>query len=161
MNNAIAPLPVFQADWVTDGTNTNRTTINAFPAFPADCVTGTPNVVVIESNEDSRYLWQVLLETKGFTVKTVDGIEALLLREATQLVPDLIILNIIFPDERSLQLLQQIYADPLFCDVPIILTLSYNFPAFQLQALNAGAKAILVKPIEFDTLDRLLKHCLC
>lgn len=116
-------------------------------------------VLVIEEDEDSRYLLKLFLEMKGYRTLTARNIEQFF-AQPSKTIPDLIIMNIGLPISKGLTALRCLGDYSFFNNVPILVTSAYATPLFQAEVLNAGAKCFLAKPINLDYLEALVKQSL-
>lgn len=100
---------------------------------------------------------KTLLKLKEYEViEAEDGERALGLAE--NLHPDLILMDISFPVCDGLALYRQMRNHSRLGDVPIILTSGYSTEEFRAQVQAVGCQEFLVKPLDFDELDRLLEQ---
>jgi len=111
-----------------------------------------PTVLVIDDNEGlaellERYLAGCLVRV----VAALDGQEGL--RQAQNLAPDAIILDVMMPEMHGWQVLQRLQNHPRTCDIPVIVCSVITLPELA-QAL--GSARFLAKPIrQDDVLDAL------
>lgn len=107
-------------------------------------------VLLIEDNEQNRYLATFLLEKHGFTVvAAVDGVRAIELAQASP--PQLILLDIQLPRLDGYDVARALRANTALRGVPIIAVTSYAMPGDRERALNAGCDGYIEKPINPDT----------
>jgi CheY-like chemotaxis protein len=69
--------------------------------------------------------------------------------------PDLILLDIMLPDEDGLDILRKLRADPKTRPVPVIMVSAINPPVIR-EAEAAGANGYLPKPVALNTLKNAL-----
>jgi two-component system cell cycle response regulator DivK len=107
-------------------------------------------VLVIEDNEQNRYLATFLLERSGYVVSAeadgVRGIEA-----ARTIRPSVIVLDIQLPTMDGYAVARELRADASLRDVPIIAVTSYAMPGDREAALAAGCTGYIEKPIDPET----------
>ncbi len=117
-------------------------------------------IMVVEDNEDSRYLLEVLLKGHAFTtVLATQGEEALSL--ARQNPPDLIISDILMPVMDGFTLCRQWKSDDRLKDIPFVFyTATYTDPKDEEFALSLGAERFIVKPEDPDVLLNSLREVL-
>jgi two-component system, cell cycle response regulator DivK len=109
-----------------------------------------PKVLVIEDNEQNRYLVTFLLEKHGYEVVSAsDGPSGVDL--ATQLRPALILLDIQLPLMDGYAVARAIRACPSLVDVPIIAVTSYAMAGDREKTIEAGCNGYIEKPINPDT----------
>ena len=107
-------------------------------------------VLIIEDNEQNRYLLTFLLEQNGFrVVSAVDGASALELVPA--LMPDIILLDIQLPGMDGYEVAAALRAMAQIRDTPIVAVTSYAMVGDRERALSAGCSGYLEKPIDPDT----------
>jgi CheY-like chemotaxis protein len=118
---------------------------------------GKPLVLIVEDHEDSRKMLKALLKLKDYEViEAADGACVLDLAEARH--PDLILMDISLPISDGLALYRELRNHSALGEVPIILTSGYSTEDFRARVQAAGCQEFLVKPLDFDELDRLLER---
>jgi two-component system cell cycle response regulator DivK len=115
-------------------------------------------VLVIEDNEQNLYLVRFLLEKHGLCVyEARDG--RLGVTMASELVPDLILLDIQLPMLDGYAVAAEIRKDPALRDTPIIAVTSYAMVGDRERALASGATDYIEKPINPSTFtDQISKY---
>jgi two-component system, cell cycle response regulator DivK len=116
--------------------------------------------LLIEDNEQNRYLVTFLLVQRGHEVVPAEsgpiGIEL-----ASQIHPDLILLDIQLPGMDGYAVARALKSDPALRDVPIVAVTSYAMLGDREQALAAGCNGYIEKPINPRTfvaeVERFLK----
>ena len=107
-------------------------------------------ILVIEDNEQNRYLLTFLLEQHGFTVVVAaDGPRGIELAEAV--VPAAILLDIQLPRMDGYAVARALRLRPSLQATPIVAVTSYAMPGDREKALAAGCNGYLEKPIDPDT----------
>jgi len=77
-------------------------------------------VLIVEDELDMRIFISTLLETSGYQpVMTKDGKEGML--KAKDVGPDLIILDVMMPEEGGVQMYRQLKTHDTLCNVPVIM----------------------------------------
>jgi len=108
------------------------------------------SVLLIEDNEQNRYLVTFLLERSGFTVRActdgVRGIEA-----AHSMTPALVLLDIQLPTMDGYTVARALRQNQALRDTPIIAVTSYAMPGDREKALEAGCTGYIEKPINPET----------
>jgi CheY-like chemotaxis protein len=115
-----------------------------------------PLVLVVEDHEDTRFLIRVILERRGIRVVEAEDGEAGLLA-AEKFRPDLILMDWSLPLMDGLAATRLLHESAVLGDIPIIFLSGHAAPAFQKTARDAGCCEYLVKPLDFDQLDRVLR----
>lgn len=107
-------------------------------------------ILLIEDNEQNRYLATFLLEHRGHTVVPArDGPEGIEL--ARRVRPDLILLDIQLPTMDGHAVARALRSDPSCAAIPIVAVTSYAMPGDEEAAIEAGCDGYLEKPIDPET----------
>lgn len=107
-------------------------------------------VLLIEDNEQNRYLATFLLEKGGFEVVSApDGFQALALAQARR--PALILLDIQLPVMNGYDVARLLRKDGDLRAIPIIAVTSYAMPGDREKALSSGCDGYIEKPIDPET----------
>lgn len=105
-------------------------------------------ILAIDDDTALTDLLSTLLMTHGFEVVTANhGQNGIELAESAN--PDLIILDLMMPDQDGWKVCQSIRA---FSKTPIIVLSALNDPGMVVSALDAGADDYLVKPVPSNVL---------
>lgn len=104
-------------------------------------------VLLIEDNEQNRYLATFLLERGGYVVHTAsDGPEGIDL--AKELVPVVILLDIQLPGMDGYAVARALRANDHLASTPIIAVTSYAMVGDRERCLAAGCTGYIEKPID-------------
>ncbi|MDG4553759.1 MAG: response regulator [Candidatus Competibacter sp.] len=107
-------------------------------------------ILLIEDNEQNRYLVTFLLERFGHRVTMApDGPSGLALARRQSF--DLVLLDIQLPGLDGYAVARALRADPITRDLPIVAVTSYAMAGDREQILAAGCNGYLEKPIDPDT----------
>lgn len=107
-------------------------------------------VLVIEDNEQNRYLATFLLERRGFVVHTApDGPSGVELAETLE--PAVILLDIQLPGMDGYAVARALRARPGLATLPIIAVTSYAMVGDREKCLAAGCTGYIEKPIDPET----------
>ena len=107
-------------------------------------------ILLIEDNEQNRYLSTFLLEQHGHRVTSApDGLRGIEL--ARTLGPDLILLDIQLPTMDGYAVAQALRGIESLRDIPIIAVTSYAMTGDREKALASGCNGYIEKPINPDT----------
>jgi two-component system cell cycle response regulator DivK len=108
------------------------------------------SVLVIEDNEQNRYLVTFLLEHHGYTVVSAsDGPRAIEL--AQTFIPILILLDIQLPTMDGYAVARALRQNDSLLKTPIVAVTSYAMPGDREKALEAGCTGYIEKPINPKT----------
>lgn len=115
-----------------------------------------PMVLVVEDNLDLRNHISSILSA-SYTVHTArDGQEGI--DKAIQLVPDIIISDLMMPEIDGMELCKQLKADQHTSHVPIIMLTAKADKTSKLDGLQTGADDYLTKPFDADELTIRVKN---
>jgi two-component system cell cycle response regulator DivK len=107
-------------------------------------------VLLIEDNEQNRYLATFLLEQRGYAVVAAEdgrrGVEI-----AGTFVPEVILLDIQLPAMDGYAVAEALRRIPALARVPIVAVTSYAMAGDRERALAAGCTGYIEKPIDPET----------
>ena len=107
-------------------------------------------ILIIEDNEQNRYLLTFLLEQRGHTVQSaIDGGTGI--RKAQQWQPDLILLDIQLPTMHGYDVAAELRRHQSTASIPIVAVTSYAMPGDRERAIESGCDGYVEKPIDPDT----------
>ena len=118
---------------------------SAFPSSPSEVITSDrPVILVVEDNADvATYIGMVLSE--GYQVfYAANGAEGL--SKASELMPDLIVTDVMMPDVDGLELCHRIRSSELTSHIPIIIITARVADNDRMAGIEVGADAYLCKP---------------
>ncbi len=109
-----------------------------------------PKVLLVEDNENNRYLAQFLLEREGFSVKVaVNGKQAL--EVARQEHPEIVVMDIQMPEMDGYETAIHFKKDDALAHIPLVGVSSFAMAGDRAKALEAGFVAYVEKPINPET----------
>lgn len=111
---------------------------------------GKPIIVVAEDNVDVADLLCTQLEPFYEVVAARDGVEAL--KRAGEIIPDLVITDVMMPNMDGMALARAIRANDLTAHIPIIMVTARVTEQDRIEGIKAGADAYLVKPFNTEEL---------
>ncbi len=123
--------------------------------FPPAMASGEM-LLIVEDNEDVRYYLRSLLADSYQVVEAVDGEEGL--AKAIELIPDIIISDIMMPGIDGNQLCRALKNDPRTSHIPIILLTAKATEQDKISGLEHGADGYLYKPINEQELSLRLQN---
>jgi two-component system, cell cycle sensor histidine kinase and response regulator CckA len=115
-------------------------------------------LLVVDDNEQNRYLLQALLTGHGYeVVLAAEGAEAL--EKARENPPDVIITDILMPGMDGYALCRQWKRDEKLKQVPLVFyTATYTDPRDEDLALSLGADRFIIKPQEPDVFMKAIEE---
>jgi two-component system, sensor histidine kinase len=119
-----------------------------------------PLILHIEDDEANRYAVKRILEKSGFEVVDAHtGEEGI--KEASRILPDLIILDIKLPDVDGFEVCRKIKAEALTNAIPVLQTsASFVNSEHKVEGLESGADGYLAQPIEAAVLVATVRSLL-
>jgi CheY-like chemotaxis protein len=116
-------------------------------------------ILLVEDNENNRYLERFLLEREGFTVVTAtNGARAL--EAAVDESPDLIVMDIQMPEMDGYEVARRLKSSSELAHIPIIGVSSYAMAGDRDKAIRAGFIGYIEKPINPETFGREVRQFL-
>ncbi len=110
-------------------------------------------VLVVDDVPVNRAVLADVLSSLGFEIHEADnGRNGLI--QAETIVPDLIMTDVVMPGMDGLEVMRRLRQLPTVKDVPIIAVSASISAQDRKQALEAGAKAFLAKPVELESLTK-------
>jgi two-component system cell cycle response regulator DivK len=106
--------------------------------------------LLVEDNQDNRYLLKILLEDNGYRVFEAEtgskGVEM-----AARIKPNFIIIDIQLPDINGYEATRRIRSSPSDGGALIVAVTSYAMIGDREKVLKAGCAGYIEKPINSDT----------
>jgi CheY-like chemotaxis protein len=113
------------------------------------------SILVVDDNPQNLKLARVILVLEGYHVETaVDAEDALSILESFH--PRLILMDLQLPRMDGLDLTRRLKADPRYHDIVIVALTAYAMKGDDQKALAAGCDGYVTKPIDTDTLPRIV-----
>ncbi|MCB2195213.1 MAG: response regulator [Bacteroidetes bacterium] len=104
------------------------------------------NILIVDDSETNLVLLEAILEDAGCNVeKAFSAKEALL--SLTKNIPDLILLDLLMPNENGFDLLKKLKANNIFKTIPIIIVTAFANNDNRVMAKELGAVNVIEKPI--------------
>lgn len=117
---------------------------------------GALMIMVAERDPITADLERFFLESAGYDVRVVlDGRTAV--QEAEAMLPDLVVVDVILPGVNGLQVCRGLKSNPTTADIPVVV---FSVLDVRERALDAGADAFLLKPLEQPRLIDLIRNML-
>ena len=115
-----------------------------------------PVLLIIEDNEDFRFYLKDNLKYKFEVKEAVNGQDGW--DQIVELVPDLVISDIMMPVMDGIGLCQKVKSDKRTSHIPIILLTARASDQQKLEGLEVGADEYITKPFNFEILETRLKY---
>ena len=112
-------------------------------------------ILLVEDDEDTRYLMRLELERRGYRlIEAEDGEKAVAL--AQQEHPDIILMDISLPRMDGLEATKLIRNHDRMHAIPVVAVTAHQESDFRQEAKASGFDAYVTKPIDFDWLSELM-----
>ncbi|MEO6479600.1 MAG: substrate-binding domain-containing protein [Ferruginibacter sp.] len=116
------------------------------------------SILIIEDNEDLRAFLKIRLGETYEIHEAADGEAGTML--AYDVVPDLIISDIVLPGENGLQITEKLKGDIRTSHIPIILLTAKGSIEDQIKGIKLKADAFIVKPFNLEYLEETINNLL-
>ncbi len=104
-----------------------------------------PKILVVDDEPDALEVLEFNLKNAGYEVSTADDGEAAL-KKARQLLPDLILLDLMLPEVDGLEVCKLLRRDPATSGIPIIMVTAKAAEIDRVVGLELGADDYVTKP---------------
>lgn len=107
----------------------------------------TRRILIVDDREQNRYISSRILRSAGYSIEEASSGREGLQKIAEQ--PALVILDVRLPDILGYEVCVRIKEDPQTANIPVLLiSAAFTSSESQVQALDAGADAYLIQPLE-------------
>ena len=118
-----------------------------------------PLILVVDDVPDNVEMLQMRLESQGYEVVTAgDGEEAL--AKTRELLPDLVLLDVMMPKMDGIETVKQIKADASLPFIPVILVTARADAKDVIAGLESGGDDYLTKPVDHAALSARVRAML-
>lgn len=119
----------------------------------------TQTILVADDYEDNRIVLTTLLRREGYRVIEASGGEEAI-EMALHQCPHLILMDINMPGVDGLSALWRLRQLPEMADVPVVIVSAYDSYDLRAEAVSAGCRGYVTKPIDAVQLKKLVKDIL-
>ncbi|HEY8026847.1 MAG TPA: response regulator [Burkholderiaceae bacterium] len=114
-------------------------------------------ILIIDDEERNRRLFEVFVKADGHEVELAASGEAGL-RAAAEMLPDLILLDLMMPGRDGFEVARALKANPQTHSIPIIVISSLDDVASTQRLRSCGVDEYMVKPIDrWELTQRIVK----
>lgn len=107
-------------------------------------------ILIVEDNEELRnFIWNSLKDRYKVEVSP-NGLIGL--NKAREIIPDLIISDVMMPEMNGIELCHKLKNDYMTSHIPVVLLTALSEYSYHLQGLNVGADAYIAKPFSIKLL---------
>ena len=157
-NNELAEAEAEQEEQLAENNDQPAETLNNSDTTPASAKGAKAEIVIVEDEEDIQEYLKAQLSS-DFKIRTYPN-GKVALNEILKNKPDLIISDIMMPEMDGTTLCTKLKANINTNDVPIILLTAKSREEDQLEGLQTGADAYILKPFNMDILRRTIINLL-
>lgn len=113
------------------------------------------NILIVDDSPTEVHVFKTMLEKNGHSVNVAesgeDGIQ-----KAQQILPDLILMDIVMPGMNGFQATRQLATIDATAKIPVIIVTTKDQETDKVWGIRQGAKDYIVKPVkEKDLIDRV------
>lgn len=116
-------------------------------------------ILIVDDEETQRLLTRDHLEEKGFRIEEASNGEDGL-RLVRELLPDLVLLDVIMPGICGFEVCRQLRTDPAICRTPVIIVTGRDDTDNIEKGFAAGATDFLTKPVIWNLLPNRIHYVL-
>ncbi len=117
---------------------------------------GKPSLLLVEDNCELRFFLETQLAVSYHVHTAVNGVDGL--RLAKELLPDIILSDVMMPEMNGIEMLAKLKADKNTSHIPLILLTAKNSVQSQVKGLEEGADGYITKPFNMSHLRATLSN---
>lgn len=102
-------------------------------------------IYIVEDDLNIREIESIALKNSNYTVSAFDCAEAFF-GQMAELLPDLVILDIMLPDQDGYEIMRKMRKNPLTAKIPVIIVTAKTTEMDLVQSLDSGADDYIRKP---------------
>jgi twitching motility two-component system response regulator PilH len=113
------------------------------------------NILIVDDSPTEVHVFKTMLEKNGHVVSVaVTGEEGI--ERAKEIVPDLVLMDIVMPGINGFQATRQLATNDITANIPVIIVTTKDQETDKVWGIRQGAKDYIVKPVkEKDLIDRV------
>ncbi len=136
----------------------DETIVNTIHHLTPNEQTEIGTILIVEDSEDMRTFLANIFANEAKVVCASDGLEGM--KKAKEIVPDLIISDLMMPNMDGLEMMSKVKSDPATSHIPVILLTAKSAIESRLEALHCGADDYLTKPFSPEYLKARVENLL-
>lgn len=112
-------------------------------------------IYIVEDDSDIRQIETITLKNSNYTVRAFDSASPFW-KELAEKTPDLVILDIMLPDENGYKIVRKLRGDPKTKQIPVIMVTAKTAEMDMVKGLDDGADDYIRKPFSvMELLSRI------
>ena len=113
------------------------------------------SILIVDDSPTEVHVFKTMLEKNGHVVSVaVTGEEGIV--RAKEIVPDLVLMDIVMPGINGFQATRQLATNDITANIPVIIITTKDQETDKVWGIRQGAKDYIVKPVkEKDLIDRV------
>ncbi|MCX8056420.1 MAG: response regulator [Ignavibacteria bacterium] len=116
-------------------------------------------ILLVEDEKSIQTLVTYHLEKLNYKVVVKEnGEDAIKFLEETNVLPDLIITDVLLPNMNGINFCRLVKTNPKTSDIPVIILSSVDFDFYRQGAQNSGADYFLTKPFRIKDFINIIKN---
>ncbi len=104
-------------------------------------------VLIVDDEPSALATMEAILAGEGYQIEYAQN-GSVALEKADQLLPDLILLDVMMPGMNGFEACRRLRSTPKLAEVPIIILTALDDRSSRLQGIEAGADDFLIKPVD-------------
>ncbi len=114
-------------------------------------------ILIVDDEPDIREVLRLLLSEGGYRLDFAEnGLEAY--EKAREVVPDLILLDVVMPGMNGFEVCRKLRAEPLLSQIPIIMITALGDAQSRIKGIESGADDFISKPFDLTELSARVKN---
>ncbi len=114
-------------------------------------------ILIVDDEQNIRRVLARAFEKNGYEVSTAENAHQAL-RLVDEVQPDLVLSDVVMPGPTGLELLKKLRAK--YPDLPVVMMTAYGTIPMAVEAIRSGAFEFLTKPLDMDSLFKVVRHAL-
>ncbi len=115
-----------------------------------------PTVLIVDDNEDILLVLKDILSEDYIVVTAKDGNEGL--ERITNYMPDLVITDIMMPNQDGISMTKQIKINPHTMHIPLVIISAKSAIDDKIEGLESGADAYITKPFDIQYMKTVIRQ---
>ncbi|HHP7232294.1 MAG TPA: PleD family two-component system response regulator [Xenococcaceae cyanobacterium] len=118
-----------------------------------------PSILVVDNDRDNLLLASCIIEALGMQCVVTDDSEECF-NLVNQLLPDVILLDIVMPKLNGLEITRKLKQNCHICNIPVIAVTGLTRPQDTSKIIEAGCDDYICKPYLIEELEAKIDRCL-